>query len=65
MRDCNDRQVVMMFPRAVAEDIVGGLAGGEKRLDCCAGREVCAESQERAEGRSIVRKFVVVPRHKL
>lgn len=33
MSDCKDRQVVMMLPRAVAEVMVGGLAGGEKKLD--------------------------------
>lgn len=29
MRDCNDRQVVMMLLRAVADGSVGGLDGGE------------------------------------
>jgi hypothetical protein len=53
MSDCNDRQVVMMLVRA-AEETVGGLAGGEKKLDCRAGREGCAESHENADGRSIV-----------
>lgn len=33
MSDCKDRQVVMILPRAVAEVMVGGLAGGEKKLD--------------------------------
>lgn len=56
IRDCNDRQVVTMLPRVVAEEIVGGLAGGEKKLDSCASGGGGAESQERAEGRSIVRK---------
>lgn len=54
MSDCNDRQVVMMLLRAVAEDMVGGLAGGEKKLDWSEGRDGCAESQDSAEGRSIV-----------
>lgn len=30
MSDCNDRQVVMMLLRAVADERVGGLDGGEK-----------------------------------
>lgn len=55
-RDCSERQVSMMLPKAYCEENVGGLAGGEtKRAGCRRGcDDDCCESQERAEGRSIV-----------
>lgn len=48
-----------MLPRAVAEDMVGGLAGGEKTwlLVGCGGRDKPAESQDKADGRSIMSRI--------
>ena len=60
MKDCSERQVVMMLPMVVCEERVGGLAGGEKSAPVRARRgsevfEGCeALSQGIADGRSMV-----------
>jgi hypothetical protein len=59
---CRERHVVKMLPIALCAATCGGLAGGEaKSADCSrvsGGRDECDESQDKAEGSSMVAQIV-------
>ena len=53
--DCRERHEVKMLPMAVCVESAGGLAGGvAKRADWSRVRGGCDESQESADGMSMV-----------
>lgn len=54
MRDCSERHVETMLPKALWDESVGGLAGGDaKRADWRRGMVGCDASQGKAAGSSI------------